>query len=315
MPKRCSDASASTTPALHRSVRSRKTKLCCIEDDFDAIASSQLALIEAELSKKPPGPTTWEEVISWPEELIYRLKQCDGHKIKILMDTEQFGSLNTTDYSGFDCPREMVFQMQKVFQALYELDGKIGNILHRFVRSCDVGGLQRRVLLWMSNHLDSGKSCVLQDIEGCLDDWVVQELDDMIPHQQKTDLSVAEKAEVAKAYADMWAWLVKDRQKILPDPLLSPCLTHDGYCPLFAWREECDHSKALRLHWAGTTCTGWSSVGLQEGLSHTSERTHNIWLLQRIVLAERNKEDAFFQDPHLFVNPQYRCCVLSPSYR
>ena len=130
---------------------------------------------------------TWEEVISWPEELISRLK-CDGHKMQILMDTLQFGSLNTTDYSGFDCPIEMMCQMQKVLQALYDLDGKTGDIIHRFVRSCDVGGLQRRVLLWMSNHLDSVRSCVLQDIEGCLDDWVVQELYDMIPHQQKTDL-------------------------------------------------------------------------------------------------------------------------------
>ena len=189
------------------------------------------------------------------------------------MDTLQAGARHTTDYSGFDCPREMMCQLQKVFQELCALDGKAGACLHRFVRSCDVGALQRRVMLWMSENLDQGQSCVLADIEGCLDDWVVEELDGMVPRQQKTDLTVDERAEVAKAYADMWAWLLKDRQNLLPDPLLSECLTRDGYCPLFARRAESDDSKALRLHWAGTTCTGWSSVGLQDGFSLSPERT------------------------------------------
>ena len=64
---------------------------------------------------------------------------------------------------------------------------------------------------------------------------------------------------------------------------------------LFARREESVDSNALRLNWAGTTCTGWSSVGLQEGFTHVSERTRNVWLLQRVVAAERNMEDGFFQ--------------------
>ena len=246
-----------------------------------------------------PGPETWEEVADWPEDLVQRLR-CHSSKITTLMDILQFGSLHTTDYSGFDCPREMMFHVQKVLQLLYDCDGKTGDILHRFVRSCDTGALQRQVLLWIANRIDAGGTCVLADIEGCFDDWVITQLDSMIPYQEKSKLTDAEKQEVTAAYADMWAWLLKNRNDVLPDPLLSKCLTHDEFCPLYARHEACDNSKALRLHWAGTTCTGWSSVGLQQGLAHQSERTHNCWLLQRIVLAERNLEDGFFQVRCLF---------------
>ena len=304
MPKKRNNVAASCSPSPVRSKsarsahkpRARSSTVHCTEDDFDAIASAELALCEAEASKMLPGPTTWDEVMSWPVDLVSRLKSHGGDKkMQTFMDMFKFGGTHNTDYSGFECPREMMHQLQKVLIDLYKIDGGGGNFMHRFVRSCDVGRLQRQVLLYMTTHLDNGKSCVLEDIEGCLDDWVVAELDAMVPHKYKQELTSEQKEEVGKAYADMWAWLVRDRDNILPSPVLSKCLTHGAYCPLFARREESVDSNALRFNWAGTTCTGWSSVGLQEGFTHVSERTHNVWLLQRVVAAERNMEDGFFQ--------------------
>ena len=79
-------ASCSPSPARAKSARSarkpraRNSTVNCTEDDFDAIASAELALREAEASKMLPGPKTWDEVMSWPVDLVSRLKSHGGDK-------------------------------------------------------------------------------------------------------------------------------------------------------------------------------------------------------------------------------------------
>ena len=279
MPKRKHDGSGCER---HPSRTSR-----VVDDDFEA-----LALLESQPqlsidSMMLPGPTSPQSLCDWPCDILARLCSVDERR-DILFKLLEVGGLHTTDYSGFDSPRETVTQVLVAVGLLLKVVRP-----QKFVRSCDLAKLPQKTLTWASYNLDDGQSCVLSNIEACLSAQDLQTLDSMIPHQGVKKLSKDQKAEVAAAYQDMLGWLIENREEVFPRPLQSPCLLH-GLCPVHPPRGLDD--KALRINWAGTSCVGWTSVGKQDRFSHCSERVHAVWLAQRVILEERGLEDGFFQD-------------------
>ena len=64
--------------------------------------------------------------------------------------------------------------------------------------------------------------------------------------------------------------------------------------------DECDNAcdlegeRPLSVCFAGVTCDGWSSMGLQKRYSHDSELPHSVWVAERIARAQQSVEDLAF---------------------
>ena len=257
-----------------------------VEDDFEAIEIAD----KAELL---PGPRTREEIVQWPVDIIMRARQA-GERFNNMIDMLKEGFLATTDYSGYDCPRELVTQC---CAALASTDSWPAGVLpvSRFTRACDNDALPLKVLTYNAETVDCGESCVHTDIENSLIATAISELNKMIPHQDKDRLTKEEEAEVKEAYSKMLLWLIDNRKWAFKEDCSSECIIHDRECVGHPWQTSDCHG-ALRVNWAGTECVGWSTVGKQLRYAHRSERTHAIWLTQRIIQTEDDKEDGVFQD-------------------
>lgn len=288
---------SSTTYAMPRrdknvraSAAKRQRLSAIAPDDFEDL--DEAASLEVPPPQGlPPGPSTADELQQWPLDLVRRLVGYNNGALKPLLEkSASYGSRNITDYSGFDCPREMTYQITRAMQH-EALQFRPQN----FVRACDNAKGPLDVLAWTSHHLDNSCSCLLTDIQGCLSDEEMKTLDDMIPHKSSKKMTEDEASENSTAYSAMLDYLMTNRQRIFPDPLESECRIHGGCCAIDASRGRVYFDDALEVDWAGTTCTGWSSVGTQARFAHMSERTHCVWLVQRVVLAEAGKESCFFQ--------------------
>ena len=121
------------------------------EDDFRALAA-----IDDNTKKQSPGPSTYEELENWP---LWNLQCLDSRPelaanfLKMVMH----GTLNTKDYSGLDCPREVGHQLSLAIAKKLGLDERPR---FSFVRACDNSRLPQDVLIQLSKKLDGGRTCV-----------------------------------------------------------------------------------------------------------------------------------------------------------
>ena len=145
------------------------------------------------------GPASVEELYAWPTDLVQRVCS-SGDRKAVLLKSLHGGGLHTTYYSGYDCPREMVLQ---VMTAMQHLGFDVSPQAQRFVRSCDNAKLPQEILCWASENLDDCHTCVFTNIEGCLDEETVADLDKMVPHLNNTTLSDIEKQETVAGYKQM----------------------------------------------------------------------------------------------------------------
>ena len=109
-------------------------------------------------------------------------------------------------------------------------------------------------------------------------------------------------AEASRAYSTMASWLMENRGMLLRK---SYCVKHQSYCNL-STEGEAGTADMLKVHFAGTTCKGWSSVGQKRYFGDKSEEPHAIWLAHRRVEGER--EDGCCED--LVIS---ECTVRYPS--
>ena len=75
-----------------------KQKVLCAEDDFEHVL--------------PPGPASLDEIATWPEDLLRRALRRGPQAQEVLMIFIAGKFRFSTDYSGFDCPRKMMHQIQ-----------------------------------------------------------------------------------------------------------------------------------------------------------------------------------------------------------
>jgi hypothetical protein len=290
---------------------SSKKRILCIEDDFEATENLL-----------PCGPSSLDEIANWPEDLLLRAGQQGPAAQTLLLDFFRILRF-TTDYSGWDGPREMMHQMYKALsrplsyhQGAEFWSGFGYKPLCHFTRACENSSLPLQVLEYKAVNLDGGRSCLFKSIEGALaDSDLMRELAEMIPHIGKAKMTQEEKEENAKGYADVLEKIMLEREAMFGVRPSSYCCIHERecFCDSLDWDELGSDARdqALRFNVAGTTCIGWSSVGTHGRHAHESELIHALWMTQRIVQCERGREDGFFQDIHKLS----KCVVFMCDHR
>jgi hypothetical protein len=259
------------------------------DDDFEAIA-------DIDKNTKPPGPTNAQELEDWPMMQLLSVDSKPGLQLaQRFMTLLKYGTLNTTDYSGADCPREMDYQLSLAMAKKYGLPEPPR---FSFVRACDNDHLPQKVLLQAAKKLDKCRTCVSPDILSVLDKDTRKFLDEMEPPlEMRTSDKEADRVHASKMYSQMLDWLMANRARIIPEDASFPCMVHEQQCKLEPSGREIqmdDDDRVLKLNWAGTTCKGWSTVGDSGGFCDASEKIHAVFVTQRARMAELNKEDGFF---------------------
>ena len=263
------------------------------ESDFDIMVDIERA--NPYQKKMTAGPSTMQELDDWPTWMLNAM-DCKPALLQRMMDILRPGTLNTTDYSGTDCPREMAYQLSMALAKKYNMSE---SPRFAFVRSCDNAALPQKVLKQIAESLDGGRTCLSPDIMSPLDNDTLQFLDAMEPSVElRTSDLHEDRMKASTTYADMLEWLMSNRARLFPNDVTCECLVHPGgKCKLDASGRDNFLDRlpnVLKINWSGTTCKGWSSLGDQGRFCDMSEKTHAVWLTQRARMSELGHEDGFF---------------------
>ena len=252
--------------------------------------SNRLGGIESRqfMSALPKGPETLDELMDWPSQLLRCVERASGGLFDRLKKVLGRPVLVTSAYSGIDAPRESLCQLGRALQAEYGQD-----VTFQFCHATDKATGPQTVLRYLAEKVDAGESCVFSELEERLSLEMREILDGMMP----VDGQSSEEKELA--YADMHQYLFRNCVRLFNPLTTSQCLVHGRECRTSVPEGDRDAEGLpvpLLLHFAGTTCTGWSSAGKQERFTHQSERTHAVWLAERVSLALRDAEDICVQE-------------------
>ena len=254
-----------------------------------------------------PGPTSVDEAFNWPLDKVEKVVGDQERKLR-LMSFMMHGVGFTSDYSGFDCPRECLTQLDTAF-TIKDWPWQGQGQRFEFLRSCDRAQSPQSVLLHLARVNDKGCSCVFSDINDRLDEETTVLVDKMEPNKvsELDRVTLAdgfaargstERGHMARAYADMQAWFMDKRASLFNRNTKSYCLVHEKDCfayPCMENRKVADE-KRLLFNISGNVCWAWSSCGQHAADAHESERTFGIWAAERKSLAEQNLEDGFFEE-------------------
>ena len=95
----------------------------------------------------------------------------------------------------------------------------------------------------------------------------------------------------------MLGYLVGKRSDAFSDNAVSPCLVHDTMCVVKHRRQQSLSSASpLTISTGSTVCKAWSTAGPCKKFAHPSERSHAVWLAERIARAEDLSEDIWFSE-------------------
>ena len=141
--------------------------------DFDCTSWHENLCFEEE-----PGPRTTQELAEW--DTHYAHKMLHNGLARALMHLGRGGLFFATDYSGYESPREgLRIQLAKLCQIMV-----VPSLAVHFVRSCDQGKLQQKVLLEQSKQFTDCEACVFGDIDERLDAIAKQWVDGVAPTKQ-----------------------------------------------------------------------------------------------------------------------------------
>ena len=234
------------------------------------------------------GPTSLEDFYRWPqvvlERLVNRGDSSDGlrrARLELLLSKRM---LTTSDYSGLSGESEILHQMDPVLRSILDLPR---DQLFHHSKYCDHGKLQQAALQALC--VSEPNCCVFQDLADRLGPVAARYVEAMRPAEGSSV------AEAGAAYKEMAAWLMDNRKDLLKVDHTSYCVAHDKMCEVSApilpaseeETEERQPDSMLKVHFAGTTCRGWSSAGQQRFWGDKSEEPHGIWLAHRRLEAER----------------------------
>ena len=146
----------------------------------------------------PTGPSSVEELFSFPEQLLDVVFAREGYRSRI-MNLLSDGLHLSTDYSGVCAEREALRLMSLAVQK------RTGVMLpQKLGRTCDIDSAAQKVLCHLSDRLDDGESCVFDDIHKQLvplaQSWISQ-----------CDLGDAKVRPQAFAEIQTW-WVARERQ-------------------------------------------------------------------------------------------------------
>lgn len=245
----------------------------------------------------PSGPSNLEELMKWPATIVEELIKDPSRKERFFNICKQGFNVGTS-YSGLDAPREALTQICHYLQAEYGVWPRLS-----FSHACDIAPVPQYVLVELARREDLSASCVFGDLESRLSLEARAKLDELNPEKN------ASPEAKAQSYQSMWKYLRDNRSALYNAWTTSHCLVHKRECRIMGDSSTPEDSqdtialspsaglpKPLQMHVAGTVCKGWSLAGGRAMFSHESERTHAVWLAERLSMAEQNLEDLFFQE-------------------
>ena len=199
----------------------------------------------------------------------------------------------TTDYSGLGCPEEVLRTVTHAMQHAGMVPG--GTSPFRALRSCDWNRLSQQCLLHaaaMQAAHNEQRPCVFKDIQDRLPVRAKDHLD--------SALVMSSGADAKQLFRNQARWLSENADWVFPPDATSACLTHGRQCrvhPSPRIKEDVYKRRKLdplRMLWnvAGSTCTGWSSVGRRKGEEDINMRYFNIWRAERA----QGYEDGWFHE-------------------
>ena len=275
------------------------------------------------------GPDDLQRLATWDDKYMAIVMQ--SKLAGPLLRNMQRGLLVSTDFSGYDAPREC-FRILSAALSKGFLSSQVPPKIH-VVRSCDCGTLQRRCLEMQSETMDHGASCVFNDVAHRLDDDTRQWLIEASPTKK---MSIAEAQAANKMVGE---FLETNRATIFRPEVDSYCSMHRQRCPVFTlpalrspekivqaspatsraktqplpwWkkpnpfqRQEADsaHADAVAhepviCNISGLVCTDYTPLGKRRGLvgAGLTEPMHALWLSERSWLAANALEEWYWTE-------------------
>ena len=259
----------------------------------------------------PPGPANAAELGNWPSTLVHALLSNSPERIARLQSVLARTVQVTTDYSGFECPREgtrlTMAALRREFPQCWP-----SNIEHplKFVRSCDNDEFQQSVLCNISRDLESSEMCVLQDIMDRLPTAARGYVRAAAEGAASSETATS-KASKCEANRSIWEWVMENSEWIFDINAKSRCLVHEHDCSA---HKPCTLSPAerpLKANIGGPTCLPHTSQGKAEGEASTHDVPHTVWIAERAYLADKLQEDIMF----LECTPRYPVSTLRSRLR
>ena len=273
------------------------------------------------------GPETIEDVTGWASNFATTLLETES--ASTLRENLQQGLLVTTDFSGYDAPREC---LRVMLGALSTASGTQLPDAH-VLRSCDFGVPQRKCLMAQSDMYDGGSSCVFCDLH----DRLSEEHRNWISAASPTKGMLPQEAR--EANRNVANFLEQQRNTLFSLGSRSYCAQHNQMCPLHVlpafrdlqkkqakpdlaekasparkrrrqccpwWQQPgsaslstlCADKEPLVLNISGLVCTDYTPLGKKKGCSGSglTEPTHAVWSAERTWLAVNSLEDVFFTE-------------------
>jgi hypothetical protein len=273
------------------------------------------------------GPACIEQLNAWDLRLVEQLRS--GHGWDRLTNLLKAGGLFTSSYSGWDAPREgwRVFE-----ERLNSIRGDLGlrpSAKTMWVSSCDVGQLQRDVLMKMSS-LEGHRPCVFVDILNMIDPTADRFIRSLLPNPAD---SAKDKLD---AHDQMHQFLRKNSKWAFGPHVTGWCCVHEQDCPVWplpVWRAAKQHASIVsdgpewkkqrldRMPWyidphcvslgvsdddvdaeflepfvvdmSCPCCQDWSAQGCSAGDIGRTEPPHIVYINKRRAAAELELENAF----------------------
>lgn len=255
----------------------------------------------------PPGPTTAEELGNWPARLAASLTMPEGHadaELTLRLHTNLARTLMfSTEYSGFDCPREALRLGVEGLRCLHSWTFEPHPL--RAMHACDVAPTPQNILMEISEKFDGSSSCVFMDLLDRLPSAARDWIDAASPPVN------ASRAEKTEAHDLISKWVIENRAWLFTCDTRSRCLVHHADCLVYPGRasdrdtpeapsgssgvasddaEACcgnptcsgriEQTKPLFISCSGVSCLPWTSEGSSAGKASPCEIPHIVWVAE-----------------------------------
>ena len=263
-------------------------------------------------SRLPTGPRNLEEFLDYPRRTIRALCRDAGQHERLAKHVAR-GIILSSDYSGI-----MSFEDSMLYHAAELVNfGICRDADVHIYKVCDVDATCRRV---MASRQSGQPAVMLADIQARLPTWALERIQDLEPPDSETRMAVRE-----HQYDKMLQFLLDNRSTLFnvnamssaidmsnPGKDMEPSMYNFVRSPE-QQSPPTERPRRLQGHGSGSICVAWTPRGLRARGGHFSNKLLNIWLAERVALAESAVEDLLFHEcSHHF--PKAKLDVLNTTH-
>ena len=237
--------------------------------------SKRARLDATEASARRRGPTSLRELFAWPRTVCEILDEKDDHKKLFLENFTQKGVTLGTFYSGMLTPEVgLAFMAEAVAER---------NAQPKLAKAwaCDYG-VGPQIVMRHTVHQEQCRHCYSD-----LNDFLSRDARERLDAFERSPPTPASAQVDSDALYESMAALLFEMEKegtLFSLECEAQCLRHLTSCGMCSWSDpdaEDDgdfEDETLKVAIAGSTCTGWSSVGLRKRRGDQSMRPFLIFV-------------------------------------